>query len=118
MEGSVSNIVLLCEGCGGERYSAVRFRYGIVGVPPSSASAGRSSSSRINSTLQRRTSRPKHAPQRSTASGFANARPVPAPSPRFRVRRWGPHLRSRSPTAPLGQRWWPARSDRLYSCGP
>ena len=39
MKGSVRNVVLLCEGCRGERYSAVRFRYGIVGAPPSSASA-------------------------------------------------------------------------------
>ena len=75
---------------GGERYSAVRFRYGIVGAPPSSASAARGPSSRISSTLQRRTSGPRHAPQRSTASGFANTRSCSEPA--FPCKTLGPSL--------------------------
>ena len=74
MRNSVRNVVLLCEGCRGARYSVLRFRYGILGAPPSGASAGRGSSSLINSTLQRRTDRPKRVPARSTASGFASVR--------------------------------------------
>jgi hypothetical protein len=44
----------------------------------------------ISSTIQRRTSGPRHAPQRSTASGFANARSCSEPA--FPCKTLGPSL--------------------------